>query len=273
MNPLSMDKNGEGRGETIGEQKYVDTHAHLEATAFESDVADVVDRAGIAGVGRILAVGSDFASSERSVALAHEFDAVYAAVGAHPHHASSFHRERDQLQGLLADAKVVAIGEIGLDYARNPEDRAAQLEAFEDQLEWAEDLKLPVSVHNRDSDEDVLARIQQFRGVAILHCFTGSREFLARVLGVGCFVSIAGNVTFPNADALREIAELVPGDRLLLETDSPVLAPQSWRGRRNEPGYISATYQAVAEKRHVASEELAQLVRNNANRVFCWGYA
>lgn len=248
-----------------------DTHAHLDAAEFDGDRADVVARAGAAGVGRILAVGTDLASSRAAVALAAELEPVYAGVGVHPTEVHRWHSEAEAVRALLSSPKVVAVGEIGLDFVRARAGREEQLAAFRTQLEWAAERGLPVSVHNRGADEDVLGSLDEEAPSAVLHCFSGSEEFAHHALTKGCFLSLAGNVTFPRAEALRAVAALIPRDRLLIESDAPVLAPQPWRGRRNEPAYVRATAETVARARGESIDVLAAAVAQNADVLFHWG--
>lgn len=227
-------------------------------------------RAREAGIDRVLAVGSDLASSRAAVEIARRHDMVYAAVGVHPHVAGRFELEEARVRALIDEEKVVAIGEIGLDYYRDATSRGEQLHAFRAQLAWAKQHDLPVSVHNRGADDDILDELARAGVRGILHCFSGSEEMALRALGLGLDLSFAGNVTYPKADDLRQVAATVPLGHLLLETDSPVLAPQGHRGRRNEPAYITETYEAVAAARGVSIDLLAHAVTENANRIFSW---
>lgn len=230
-------------------------------------------RAALAGISRILAVGEDLSSSRKAVELANAYDAVYAAVGVHPHHADAFEREAKDVQALTDLPKVVAIGEIGLDYDRSRSPVPEQLEAFREQLIWARERNLPVSVHNRAADADVASELRQSHARAVLHCFSGSAEFAAEAVGAGWYLSFAGNLTFPRSEGLREVARRVPLDRVLLESDAPVLAPQPWRGRRNEPAYIWATAETLARLLDIPVTTLEQAESNNAAKVFGWSEA
>lgn len=210
------------------------------------------------------------ATSRAAVEIARQNDIVYAAVGMHPHEADRFATEEAPLRTLLDEEKVVAVGEIGLDYYRGRVPRREQLDVFRAQLAWAKERDLPVSVHNREADDDVLTEMERARVRGMLHCFTGSPNTARRALDAGLHLSFAGNVTYPKAGELRQVAAAVPLDRLLLETDSPVLSPQGHRGKRNEPAYIISTRDTVAMVRGVASEVLARAVSENANRIFSW---
>ncbi len=215
-------------------------------------------------------MGSDLITSRTAVALAHRYDLVYAAVGMHPHGAKCFEEERDGLLALLGESKVVAVGEIGLDYLREHSSRAEQRRAFQAQLDWAKERDLPVSVHNRKADDDVLGAMMESGVRGVLHCFSGSAETARRALDAGFDLSFAGNVTFRNAVELRDVAREVPLEHMLVETDAPVLAPQPYRGKRCEPAYVAYTAQVLADARGLTNEALARAVSTNANRIFSW---
>jgi len=196
---------------------------------------------------------------------------VSAAVGVHPTELENWESEEPAVRLLLESAKVVAIGEIGLDFVRATASREQQREAFRVQLDWAAERGLPVSIHNRGADRDVLEMVSIFAGTAVLHCFSGSQEYAAEALDQGCFLSFAGNVTFPRAEVLRAVAASVPLDRVLVESDAPVLAPQPWRGRRNEPAYTKITAETVAAVRNLDLPSLTSALTRNAHTVFGWG--
>ena len=195
---------------------------------------------------------------------------MYAAVGIHPHEADRFHGDERGVRDLLGEKKVVAVGEVGLDYVRSRADRELQRKAFRHQLEWAARRGLPVCIHNREAEEEVLRELEDIPVTAILHCFSSSSDFANDALRLGAYISFAGNLTFPRAEALRHVAHDVPVERLLLETDSPVLAPQPWRGKRNEPGHIRATFEVLCNVRELPPEVLAKRLTENAARVLGW---
>lgn len=230
----------------------------------------MIERAREAGVDRILAVGSDLESSAKAVDLARAYDEVYAAVGMHPHEAGRFEADADGLLALINEPKVVAVGEIGLDYYRDLVPRRVQLDVFRRQTDWAVVHKLPVSVHNRDADEDVIDVVEQAGVAAVLHCFSGELAFAKQALGIGCHLSFAGNLTFPKSVDLRNVAARVPLNRVLVETDAPVLAPQFKRGRRNEPAYMVATAERLAEVRNETLPMVSRAVSQNADALFGW---
>jgi TatD DNase family protein len=237
----------------------IDTHAHLDA--LDEDPAAVVARARVAGVTRILTIGT-----EQAVALADAHDGVYAVVGIHPHDAGEEH-DLDLLRALLLHPKAVAVGEIGLDFFRDYAPRDAQQRLFELQLELARELGKPVVIHTRAADDATAAALAGFDGTVVLHCFS-SPQLLPAALERGWYVSFAGNVTYKNATDLRLAATQVPADRLLVETDCPYLAPQPVRGKRNEPAYVTHTLDELARVRGADPAELEAEIERNANACF-----
>ncbi len=256
-----------------------DTHAHLADPALFLDVEEIVATALAVGIERILAVGTDLATSRACVGLADRFGAVFAAVGTHPHDATTFEDYiLDELRALAPHPKVVAIGEIGLDYYRDHAPRDRQLAAFRRQLDLAAELSLPVIVHNREADQDVLeaiaatARPQALAGRAgVLHCFTGAAELAARAKGLGFYVSFAGNLTYAKASELRLVAAEVASDQILVETDCPYLAPESLRGRTNRPANVRLVAERLAELRGQSFSDIAAQTSLNAEKLFGWG--
>jgi TatD DNase family protein len=248
----------------------VDTHCHLDAC--EPPDAELVERARAAGVTRLATVGTDGESIERAVTTAHEHEEVVAIVGRHPNLATGF-SDVDLLDVERAahDPDVRAIGETGLDYYRDRAPRRDQLLAFQEQLELARQLELPVVIHTREAEEDTFAVLrEQGTGLTvILHCFSAPGR-LEECVERGWLCSFAGNVTYPKATELHEAARAVPDELLLVETDSPYLAPQPVRGKPNEPANVVATARHVAELRGIEYEELEAIVERNAARVFGW---
>ncbi|MGH2448475.1 MAG: TatD family hydrolase [Chloroflexota bacterium] len=244
-----------------------DTHAHLDEVP---DLEAALARAAAPGVAPILTVGSDLSSSRIAAEIARGHPGVFAAVGVSPDRLENFDRDWEQLEPLLDQAAVLAVGEIGLDHTRSPSPRDLQLRAFRIQAQAAAARGLPISVHNREADREVLEVIAETGVRAALHCFGGSAEFAEQALAAGCYLSFAGNLTFPRAERLREIAVEIPEDRLLIESDSPVLSPQPWRGRPNEPGHLTATMEVLAQIRGVEPAALAGQLMTNAKELFGW---
>lgn len=247
----------------------VDSHAHLDFPPYDGDREETVARAREAGVVLILNVGADLESSRASVDLAGRYDFIYAAVGVHPHDAKTLTPDAlAELHALARQPKVVAIGEIGLDYYRDLSPRPVQREAFARQLALAEELGLPVILHCRDALDDMLAILRGWKGTGVVHSYSGGPGRLDEVLALGLSVGISGPVTFANAHRLREVAARVPLDRLLTETDCPYLTPEPHRGKRNEPAYVRYVVEAIAGARGVPAETVAQAALENALRLF-----
>jgi len=240
----------------------IDTHAHLDAL---DDPAGAVARAHAAGVDRIVAIGSGLASTRATLAIAAKEEGVSVAAGAHPHRAAD--GESPQELAALVDGKLVAIGEIGLDFYRDYAPRDDQRRLFGEQLDLAARLEKPVIVHSRAADEETAQSLADFGGTVVLHCFS-SPGLLPVALERGYYVSFAGNVTYPKAPELRAAAAEVTADRILVETDSPYLAPQLLRGRRNEPAFVVHTVAALAEARGEDVNALAARLEANAQTAF-----
>jgi len=248
----------------------IDAHAHLTDRRFATDVAEVLDRARKAGIERVLTAGEDVASSEEALRLAAHHDDIRVAVGVHPHRASSWNVEAlSRLTELARDPRVVAIGEIGMDFSGRSSPPEVQEAAFRGQLALASLLGLPVVIHVRDSGDRVRAILGEgieIRGM--IHCYSEGPAQVPAWLDLGLHVSFAGTLTYPGSERLRAAAALVPADRLLAETDAPYLAPQNARGRRNEPLYVAATHAALARERGVDIGDLAGQIAGNAQGLF-----
>jgi TatD DNase family protein len=243
-----------------------DTHAHLDACA--DPAGEIVARARAVGVDRIVSVGSGLDSCRETLAIAAREEGVWAALGIHPHQAGDPDAERlDELRELLSDERAVAVGETGLDFYRDYAPRDRQRVLFARQLELAAELGKPVVVHTRAASEETAAALGAFEGTVVLHCFSAP-ALLSVALEQGYYVSFAGNVTYPKAEELREAARTVPADRLLVETDSPYLAPQPRRGHPNEPANVIHTVAALAEARGEDETELADRLDANAAAAF-----
>jgi TatD DNase family protein len=248
----------------------VDTHAHLSMC--EPGDGELVATAREVGVGRILTVGVDERSNREAIRAAEAHEEVFACVGRHPNRAAGFDRRAAaELEELAAHSRVCAIGESGLDYYRDRAPRDDQRAAFEAQIEIARRTRLPLVIHMRDSAEDTFALLAERAGGApvVLHCFSAI-ERVVEAAERGWYCSFAGNLTYPKAEDLREAARRLPLELLLVETDSPFLAPQPRRGRANEPANVVATAERLAELHGLSYEELDQAVEANAGRVFGW---
>ena len=244
----------------------IDTHAHLDGC--DALPGELLERARAAGVERVIAVGSGIDSCRAALAVAEQEPGVFAALGIHPHQAGGEEAARlDELRELLAHVRAVAVGETGLDFYRDWAPRERQHEVFAAQLELAAEVGKPVVVHNRDADAETAELLGSFDGTVVLHCFS-SPGLLEPALERGYYVSFAGNVTFPKADALREAARRVAADRILAETDSPYLAPQPLRGKPNEPAHVIHTVAALAEARGADAARLVDQIDINATAAF-----
>ena len=249
----------------------IDTHAHLQWPAFDKDREEVIERAFAAGLSAIVNVGYDLNASRQAVQIANNHKNIYVVVGIHPHNAKTMTASvLDSLRELAQNTKVVAIGEIGLDYYRDLSPRARQKEAFEQQILLAKELDLPIVVHDREAHNDVLEVIRSFgKDVnGVLHCFSGGLDMAEKVIELGYSISIAGPVTFPNARILHQLVQHVPDESIVLETDCPFLTPQSRRGERNEPMYVLETAKRVAELKGIPLDELDKLTSQNSKRMF-----
>ena len=243
----------------------IDTHAHLDAL---DDPGDAVARARVAGVTRILTVGTDVAGCRRALELADVHEGVYAILGIHPHAANEATiADAGEVRSLLEHPKAVGVGEMGLDWFRDYAPREKQLSLFESMLEVARETGKPAVIHTRAADDDTLAELRDFDGRVVLHCFS-SPHLLEPALERGWYVSFAGNASFPKAVDLRLAAREVPADRILAETDTPYLAPQPVRGKRNEPAYVMHTLTALAEARNEDPAELGRQIDANATECF-----
>jgi len=281
-----------------------DTHAHLDARAFDDDRDDVIARAWAAGLGAIVSVGADVASSRQAAALARDHSSVYAAAGIHPHEASSAAPNAlADLECLCQETRVVAIGEVGLDFHYNFSPPQVQRQVFIAQLELAGRLGRPVIVHDREAHEDTLAILRDWVGGhgrdlaappdsgslsdlptsshsgpavrcgheglrGVLHCFSGDAPMAEEVMALGFCLSFGGPVTFQNARRLQGLVRQLPLERILLETDCPYLAPHPHRGKRNEPAYVGLVAASIAELKGIAIEEVAATTTSNAARLF-----
>jgi TatD DNase family protein len=255
--------------------EFADTHAHLDNEQFEPDLAGVMDRARAANVMTIIAVGTTLQTSRRAVQLAREHPIVRAAVGIHPNYAAQAPDEDwPEIAYLSREPEVVAIGETGLDRFRDDTPFDRQRDYFERHLLLARERRLPVIIHCRDAESDVLPCLEAASSegplTGVMHSFTGQAATAARCLELGLYISFAGQLTYTNRkfDVLREVARIVPPDRLLVETDSPYLAPEPHRGQRNEPANVRLTAARLAEIRGLSLEQAADMTNANAQMLF-----
>ncbi|MEN6330679.1 MAG: TatD family hydrolase [Smithella sp.] len=248
----------------------IDSHAHLEMREFENDRNDVIERAKSAGVDFIVTVGTNLELSRKAVKLAGQHENIYATIGVHPHDVGKISNTTyDELKKLAGDKKVVAYGEIGLDYFRNIAPQALQIEKFGEQLQLAKELNLPVVIHAREAHAQSLEMIKSsgiHRGV--FHCFSGNYEMAKQCLDWGFYLSVPGVVTFNKSKTMQEVVKKVPLASLLLETDCPYLTPDPFRGKRNEPSYIVYTAKKVAEIKRLSWEEAAAVAAQNTLDLF-----
>lgn len=252
----------------------LDSHTHLSFPQFDADREAVIQRAREAGLVAIIEIGADLESSRAAVALAEAHD-FYAAIGIHPHDAETLTPAAlAELRELARHSKVVAIGEIGLDYYRDLSPRDAQRRAFEAQLALAAETGVPIVIHCREAWEDTLAVLRGFAAQAgglrygVIHSYSGGLGRLEEVLALGFSIGLSGPVTFPKSERLRAVAAAVPLERLLVETDCPYLTPQPHRGERNEPAYVRYVVEEIARVRGLSVEEVARVTTANAWRLF-----
>jgi TatD DNase family protein len=256
--------------------RIIDSHAHLEMEQFDADRADMLDRARAAGVRTLLAIGSGSSPTDKldaAIPFADQYDWIYATVGIHPHDANTATNDHfGQLEKLARHLKVLAWGEMGLDYYYDHSPREVQQQVFRRQLELARAAKQPIVIHCRDAWDDCLKILEQDWGRSglggIFHCFTATALEARRGLDMGFLISFAGNVTYPKMQHLRDVAREIPLESLLTETDSPFLPPQGRRGKRNEPAFVVEVAQALANVRNLAPEDVASATAANFRRFF-----
>lgn len=250
----------------------IDTHAHLEMREFAEDRDDVIRRAREAGVDYIITIGTTVESSRDAVLLADKHDFIYAAVGIHPHEVKDIlHPAYEVIRHFARHKKVVAYGEIGLDYHYEYSPRSDQKRKFRDMLREARELDLPVIVHSREADGDTLQILSEEWSPdlgGVMHCFSGDAAMAKRVIEMGFSISLAGPVTFPKAESLREVVRQVPIEHLLIETDAPYLAPQPVRGKRNEPAFVRHNAEMIAQVKGLSFEDVARITSFNAMQLF-----
>lgn len=253
---------------------FVDSHCHLDRldlTPYDGDLTAAIDAAKSRGVDRMLCIGIDMGNAKAVVDIASRYEGINASVGVHPMDVNDSLVNIDELRTLALSPEVVAIGETGLDYYYTKESAELQRESFALHLKLSSELGKPVIVHTRDARDDTISIIRQHSDSAVagvLHCFTESWEMASQALDENYYISFSGIVTFKNAAALREVAKKVPLDRILIETDSPYLAPMPYRGKKNEPKYVVEVAECIAELRGLAVEEVAEITSTNFDKLF-----
>jgi TatD DNase family protein len=256
---------------------FIDSHAHIDGSEFDADRDQVIDRALAAGVTTILNVGTGDPHSdvfERAVGLGEKHDCIYTAIGTHPHDARHYDSLAEEKTKRLVkqSPRVIAWGEIGLDFHYDNSPRNVQLEMFARQLRAASEVNLPVIIHTREAETETIHTLKtEYEGApkrGVFHCFSGSLELAKAALDLGFLISFSGILTFKKADELRDVAKYIPLDRLLIETDCPFLAPVPFRGKRNEPAHVVEVARCLAELRHLDKHEIAQATSVNFARLF-----
>lgn len=246
-----------------------DSHAHYDDEAFDEDRYSLLDSLFENGVTGFVNCASDLISGKKSLEIAHRYSGVFAAVGIHPHEAEKAGEEDlKEIEALLNDDKCVAVGEIGLDYHYDFSPRDRQKDIFEYQLSLANKYSLPVIIHDRDAHEDTLNLLKKYRPKGVVHCFSGSAEMAKEILALGMYIGLGGAVTFKNAKKPVQVAEIVPDDRLLIETDCPYMTPVPFRGKRNDSGYIPYTAEKLAQIRGVNPQKILDITCTNAKTLF-----
>lgn len=247
-----------------------DTHAHYDDEAFDEDRDSVIESLKNSGIDYVVDPACDLLSCERTLSLSSKYDFIYSAVGVHPEASETDSAEGwlDKVENFTHNKKVVAIGEIGLDYHYEDPGREIQKTVFEQQIKLSVDLGLPVIIHDREAHQDTLEIVKKYRPKGIIHCFSGSAETAREFISLGMYIGFTGSVTFKNANKLLLAAAVVPDDRLLIETDCPYMAPVPFRGKRNDSRYLFSTAERLAEIRGDNPQHIIDLTRENGKRVY-----
>jgi len=249
----------------------IDTHSHIQLDRYDKDRDAVLNRAKKAGIEKIIAVGFDLESNRAAIELAAKEESVYATVGLHPHDSKYL---TDKLlsvfKRLAQKPKVVALGEMGLDFYRNLSPRKKQYIAFEKQIELAKELEMPIVIHDRDAHKEIMKVLRKYAGEisCVMHCFSGDSRMAEECIDLGFMISIGGPVTYSNSKKLQEVVKKTPLESLFVETDCPWLAPQFYRGKRNEPAYITQVVEKIAELKNISFELVAETTTDNAKSLF-----
>jgi TatD DNase family protein len=252
-----------------GRRIMIDTHAHLTEKVLYEDLDNIIKKAKEFGVNDIISVGMTNIHNIRAIKIAEKYENVYATVGIHPNEATREKLDLNLLREQANHKKVIAIGEIGIDLYRNKETLEIQKKYFIKQIKLAMELDLPIIVHSRNSAEVIYDILKDYKGVkGVMHCYSEHPELVSKFIDLGFYISVGGIVTFKSAEVVRDIAKMIPIDRLLIETDAPYLAPMPYRGKRNEPAYVKYTMLKLAEVKNINEKELVNIMRENTYRLF-----
>lgn len=250
----------------------IDSHAHLEMPEFDRDRDEVIQRAKSQGIGYIITIGIQIPEAEKAIALAMVYDFIYAAIGIHPHNAHEIDEHTyDKLKNLAIHPKVIAFGEIGLDFFRKRSPREVQIKRFRELIQMGKKLRLPLIIHDRDAHKETLTILEEEKGFdwgGVIHCFSGDYEMAKKCLDKGFYISIPGTITFKNATTLQDLVKKLPLDSLLVETDAPFLAPLPFRGKRNEPSFVKYTAEKIGILKKKGFDEVARQTTENIQRLF-----
>ena len=250
----------------------IDTHCHLDMINSGTGINEIVSRAEAKGISRIITIGIDIKSSKKAIDIAEQYDSVYASVGIHPHNVEGLDDSSyDKLERLCDNRKVVAYGEIGLDYVKQYAPKHVQIEHYARQVGLAKKVGLPLVIHDREAHDQIMHILQKeapFASAGVMHCFSGDWQLATRILDLGFLISIPGVVTFPKTSTLHKVAREIPLDKLILETDAPFLTPDPYRGRTNIPEYMLYTAQKIADLRGITFEEVVHVTTKNACKLF-----
>lgn len=248
--------------------EFIDTHCHIYYDKYQDDIDNVINRAKDNNVNQIICVGVDLESSEKSLFLSEQYESVFATAGYHPHESKfAVHDYLNKLSELLKHPKVIAIGEIGLDYHYEHSDKKTQIKVFTEQLELAKDMGIPVVIHNRESDNDLYDNIKESKiSKGVIHCYSSDVKYANKIFDLGLFVSFTGILTF--SKSLQEVVKELPIERMMIETDSPYLTPIPFRGKRNEPHMVNLIAEKIAEIKGISIEEVARTTTKTAKKLF-----
>ena len=252
--------------------KFIDSHAHLDLSEFKKDMPDVIQRAKEGGIENIITIGIGIQECKSAMRIAEAYPSIYAAIGIHPHNAKSLDLKiLDFLEDNANNKKVVALGEMGLDFFRNHSSREDQIRAFRAQLDLAKSVNLPVIIHDRDAHEETLSILEEEKADlngGVIHCFSGDAQMAFKCIDMGFYISIPGTVTFKNAKKQIEVVRKIPIEKILIETDCPFLAPVPYRGKRNEPLYVKYVAEEIAKIKNMQLEDVARITVLNTKELF-----